>query len=67
MSKEHADKFVDKAKKDPSIQKALHERTKSPVDIGREHDLHFTEEELKQARSERDVLDSDQPNWCTAS
>jgi len=67
MSKEDADKFVDKAKKDPSIQKALHERSKHPVDIGREHNLHFTEDELKKARSERDVVESDQATWCTAS
>jgi predicted ribosomally synthesized peptide with nif11-like leader len=67
MSKEHADTFVEKAKTDPSIQKALHERTKHPVDIGREHGLHFTKEELSQSMLERNIPESDFSPWCSTA
>jgi len=65
MSKEHAKEFVEKAKKDKSIQTALHERKKHPVDIGKEHNLHFTHEEFEHAMRERNVDASDEVGWCS--
>ena len=65
MSVEKAREFIKKAKEDHSIQKKLHERSKHPVDVGREHGYEFTHEEFDKAMGERDMQPAAEETWCS--
>ena len=64
MSVKEAKDFLKKSKHNKEIQKAAHERSKSVVDIGRDHGHEFTKEEFNKAAKEDGAWDREDPDCC---
>jgi len=53
MSKEHVHKFIEHLKRDPALQKKVHEASERIVKVAHEHGYEVTREEVGAAIKER--------------
>jgi predicted ribosomally synthesized peptide with nif11-like leader len=53
MSKEHVHKFIEHLKRDPDLQKKVHEASEHIVKVANEHGYKVTREEVATAIKER--------------